>query len=58
MYWIQQFNPKNLYLNKKKSRITAFIIDETQIQIGPNKAWFMDGSEPIIVEFLELYSKT
>jgi transposase-like protein len=38
-YWIQKFDPKNLYPNKKKSRITAFIIDETQIQIGPNEAW-------------------
>jgi hypothetical protein len=37
-YWIQEeFHPKkkHLYPNKKKkSRITAFIIDETQIQIG------------------------
>jgi hypothetical protein len=31
-YWMQQqFNPKHLYPNKKKSRITLFIIDETQI---------------------------
>ena len=38
-YWIQEFNPKHLYPNKKKSRITAFIIDETQIQIGSTEAW-------------------
>lgn len=41
-YWIQEFDPKYvLYPNKKKkkSRITAFIIDETQIQIGSNGAW-------------------
>jgi hypothetical protein len=34
-YWIE-FDPKYVYPNKKKSRITAafIIIDETQIQIG------------------------
>jgi hypothetical protein len=33
-YWIQKFDPKNIYPNKKKSRITAiYIIDETQKQI-------------------------
>jgi putative transposase len=38
-YWIQEFHPKYVYPNKKKSRITAFIIDETQIQIGSDEAW-------------------
>ena len=38
-YWIQEFNPKHLYLYKKKSRIAAFIIDETLIQIGSTEAW-------------------
>jgi len=34
-YWIQyEFNPKDVFPNKKKSRIVAFIIDETLIQIG------------------------
>ena len=33
-YWIQEYNPKHIYPNKRKSRITAFIVDETQIQIG------------------------
>jgi hypothetical protein len=31
-YWIQEFNPKQVYPNKKKARITAFIIDETIFQ--------------------------
>ena len=38
-YWIQELNPKQIYPNKKKSRIAAFIIDETQIQIGSTEAW-------------------
>ena len=33
-YWIQEFNPKNIFPNKKNSRITAFITDETAVQIG------------------------
>ena len=48
-YWInEEFNPKHLYPNKRKSRIIAFIIDETQIQIGPNEAWlWVSVEEPI-----------
>ena len=53
-YWIQEFNPKHLCPNTKKSRITAFIIHETQVQIGPNEAWLwvtavivVVGEEPI-----------
>jgi transposase-like protein len=38
-YWIQQFDPKNVFPNKKKSRIVAFVIDETMIQIGNTDAW-------------------
>ena len=38
-YWIQQFNPKVVFPNKKKkSRIVAFVIDETMIQIGDTDA--------------------
>jgi hypothetical protein len=39
-YWIQEYNPKqHIYQNKRKSRITAFIVgDETQIQIGSTQA--------------------
>jgi putative transposase len=33
-YWIQEFNPKDVFPNKNKSRITAYIIDETMVQIG------------------------
>jgi hypothetical protein len=49
-YWIQQFDPKQVYPNKKKARITAFIIDETMIQIGNNDAWFWVAVEPIHID--------
>jgi hypothetical protein len=26
-YWIQEFNSKNVFPNKKKARITAFVVD-------------------------------
>ena len=32
--WVQLFNPNKFYL--KRSRVAAFIIDETMIQIGSN----------------------
>lgn len=36
--WVQQFNPKIAY--SRKTRVTAFLIDETMIQIGNNNnAW-------------------
>ncbi|MBV9666771.1 MAG: hypothetical protein JO327_01435, partial [Nitrososphaeraceae archaeon] len=41
-YWIQEFNPKNIFPNKNKNSriITAFIIiDETAVQIGETDAW-------------------
>jgi len=40
-YGIQEFNPKDVFPNKKKARIVAaFIIDETLIQIGnTDDAW-------------------
>ena len=56
-YWIQEFDPKEVYPNKKKkSRITAFIIDETQIQIGPDEAWLWIATiEPIRHRILGVY---
>jgi hypothetical protein len=40
-YGIQEFNPKDVFPNKKKARIiTAFVIDETLIQIDATyDAW-------------------
>ena len=47
-YWIQEFNPKDVFPNKKKARIiTAFVIDETLIQIGATDAWLWVAIEPI-----------
>jgi transposase-like protein len=46
-YWIQEFNPKDIFPPKKRNRIVAFIIDETQIQIGSNQAWLWVAVEPI-----------
>ena len=56
-YWIQEFDPKYVYPNKKKSRIAAaFIIDETQIQIGSNEAWlWVAVIEPIHRIILGVY---
>src|ERR687887_808876 len=54
-YWIQQFDSKHVYPNKKKSRISAFIIDETQIQIGNSEAWLWVSIEPIHRMILGVY---
>ena len=40
--WVQRFNPKIIY--SRKRRVTAFVIDETMIQIGEgrrNEAWWL-----------------
>jgi putative transposase len=54
-YWIQEFNPKNIFPNKKNSRITAFIIDETAVQIGETDAWLWVATEPIHHKILGVY---
>jgi putative transposase len=54
-YWIQEFDPKHVYPNKRKSRITAFVIDETQIQIGSDEAWLWVAIEPIRHRILGVY---
>jgi putative transposase len=54
-YWIQEFEPKHVYPNKRKTRITAFIIDETQIQIGSSEAWLWVAVEPIHRMILGVY---
>ena len=43
--WIQRFGSCNIY-NKRK-RISAFIIDETVIQIGNQKYWLWICMEPV-----------
>jgi putative transposase len=51
--WVQQFNPKIAY--SRKTRVTAFLIDETMIQIGNNNAWLWIAIEPIHSLVLGVY---
>ena len=41
--WVQKFNPARIYHCK---RVSAFIIDETMIQIGSDEAWLWIAIEP------------
>jgi transposase-like protein len=44
--WVQRFNPKIIYC--RKTRVAAFIIDETMIQIGgSSEAWTWIAIEPV-----------
>jgi putative transposase len=54
-YWIQEFNPKNIFPNKKKARIAAFVIDETIIQIGGTDAWLWVAVEPTHYRIIGVY---
>ena len=51
--WVQLFNPNKFYL--KRSRVTAFIIDETMLQIGSDYAWLWVAIEPIHRQVLGVY---
>ena len=53
--WVQQlFNPNKFYL--KRSRATAFIIDETMLQIGSDYAWLWVAIiEPVHKQILGVY---
>ena len=42
--WVQKFNPKQIYPCK---RVSAFLIDETMIQIRDTKAWLWVAIEPL-----------
>ena len=50
--WVQRFNPKRLYHCK---RVSAFLIDETMLQIGPEAAWLWVAVEPIHKQILGVY---
>jgi putative transposase len=54
-YWIREFNPSDVFPNKKKARIIAFIIDETMIQIGDTNAWLWVALEPIHYRIIGVY---
>ena len=42
---VQKFNPKQIYPCKRG--VSAFLIDETMIQIGNTKAWLWVAVEPV-----------
>ena len=51
--WVQRFNPKRLYCCKR--RVSAFLIDETMLQIGSTEAWLWVAIEPIHKQILGVY---
>ena len=52
--WVQLFNPNKFYL--KRSRVTAFVIDETMLQIGSDYAWLWVAIiEPVHKQVLGVY---
>jgi transposase-like protein len=54
-YWIQEFNPSDVFPNKKKNRIVAFIIDETIVQVGNIDACLWIAIESIHNGILGVY---
>ena len=50
--WIQRFAEYPIY---KRKRISAFIIDETVIQIGNHHYWLWFGIEPVHSSVLGIY---
>jgi len=50
--WVQRFSPKRLYRCK---RVSAFLIDETVLQIGTDEAWLWIAVEPIHKQILGVY---
>ena len=52
--WVQKFNPKQIYPCK---RVSAFLIDETMIQIGDTKAWlWVVAVEPVHIELYLVFT--
>jgi len=50
--WIQRFGSCNIY---KRKRISAFIIDETVIQVGSQHFWLWNCIEPVYRSVLGIY---
>ena len=50
--WIQRFGSCNIY---KRKRVSAFIIDETVIQVGSQHFWLWICIEPIDKSVLGIY---
>jgi putative transposase len=53
--WVQKFNPTRIYHCK---RVSAFLIDETMLQIGHEDAWLWVAIEPIHKQILGVHLKT
>ena len=51
--WVQLFNPNKFYL--KRTKVTAFIIDETMLQVGSDYAWLWVAIEPVHKQVLGVY---
>ena len=52
MPWVQRFGSSQIY---KRKRVSAFIIDETVIQVGSQKYWLWFCIEPIHSSVLGIY---
>jgi len=52
--WVQLFNPNKFYL--KRTRVTAFIIGVTMLQIGSDYAWLWVAAEPVHKQILGVYT--
>jgi len=53
MELVQLFNPNKFYL--KRTRVTAFIIDETMLQVGSDYTWLWVAIEPVHKQVLGVY---
>jgi transposase-like protein len=52
--WVQKFNHKQIYPCK---RVSAFLIDETMVQIGDTKAWlWIVAVEPVHIELYLVFT--
>ena len=50
--WVQRFGSSQIY---KRKRVSAFIIDETVIQVGSQKNWLWFCIEPVHSSVLGIY---
>ena len=51
-HWVQKFSPIQVY---RRRRISAYLIDETQVQIGYDEAWLWVAVEPVRRTVLGVY---
>lgn len=51
-YWVQKFGSIQIY---RRRRVSAYLIDETQVQIGHDEAWVWVAIEPVHRTVLGVY---